>query len=114
MKGTIKSIEQVTAASGSTYSKLYFNEEEYANRKIISFSKDKFEIGKEYEFTVKENPDTSLVITPKRNNAFSPRQTTDISLECLKMAVELFKCDKIKNEQVEQMAKRLKDVYSKL
>lgn len=115
MKGTIKNIEQVTAASGNTYSKIFFNEEEYANRKIITFSKENLEIGKEYEFTVKENPDTSLVVTPKKTfNGFNKASSVDYKVEALKATIELIKVGIIQVDQLNQSTKKIYDTLNGL
>lgn len=115
MKGTINYIEEVVASSGSTYQKITMVEPEYANRRMITFTKEKLEVGKEIEFTHKENPDTSWVITPKKAfNGFSNAKSIDIKLECLKLAVGLVNESKVDIKQLEVTAKRLKDIYDKL
>lgn len=108
MKGTIKYIEQVQAASGNTYSKITLEEPEYVNRKMITFSKDKLEVGSEIEFTYKENGDSSWVITPKKAfNNFSRPQVTDYKAEALKATIELIKADKINIDQLDAALKKI-------
>lgn len=115
MKGTIKYIEPVQSASGNTYHKITLAEPEYVSRKMITFAKEKLEVGQEIEFTHKENNDTSWVITPKKPFAgFSRGQSIDINLEVLKLAVSLANSSQIELKQLEATAKRLKDIYNKL
>jgi len=110
MKATVSEVSLVESASGTTYQKLTLKE--HPARKCISFEKEKFEVNKEYEFRVKENPDTSFVLSlPK---SFSKQSTIDIKLECLKLAVELVKSDKVKIEQLPGITKRLQEIYNKL
>jgi hypothetical protein len=112
MKGTIKYIEPIQAASGNTYSKITLAEPEYVSRKMITFAKDKLEVGSEIEFTYKENADTSWVITPKKAfNNFSRAQVTDYKAEALKATIELIKADKL---NIDQLDAALKKIYATL
>lgn len=108
MKGTIKYIEPIQSASGNTYTKISLAEPEYVNRKMITFAKDEFKVGSEIEFTHKENPDTSWVITPKKAfNNFSRHQVTDYKAEALRATIELIKADKITIEHLEASLKKI-------
>lgn len=112
MKGTIKYLEPVQSSSGTTYHKISLEEIEYDNRKMITFAKEKLEVGKEVEFTHKENPDGSWVITPKKAfNNFSRPQITDYKAEALKATIELIKADKL---NIEQLDAALKKIYATL
>jgi hypothetical protein len=114
MKGTVNYIEEVISSSGNTYQKIVLQEQ--PSRKCISFEKEKFEVGKEYEFRVKENPDTSFILSlPKKTfNGFSNTKSIDINLECLKLAVGLVNESKVEIKNLESTAKRLKEIYDKL
>jgi len=115
MEGTIKYLEPVQSASGTTYQKISFEEVEYHNRKIITFAKDKLQVGQKLEFTYKENADTSWVITPKKAfNSFSRQQVTDYKAEALKATIELIKADKIKIEQLDGCLKKIYQTLNSL
>jgi hypothetical protein len=115
MKGTVKNINPVIAASGNTYHQVFLVEDEYANRRMITFSKDKLEVGSEIEFTHKENPDGSWVLTPKKAfNGFNKTQTTDYKVEALKATVELIKAGIIKPQQLQSATKRIYNTLNEL
>jgi hypothetical protein len=112
MKGTIKYLEPVQSSSGNTYTKISLEEPQYANRKMITFAKEKLEVGSEIEFTYKENGDSSWVITPKKAfNNFSRPQVTDYKAEALKATIELIKADKL---NIDQLDAGLKKIYATL
>jgi hypothetical protein len=115
MEGTIKFVEKVQSASGSTYYKLNLEEPEYVGRKMVSFTKDELAVGQKLEFTYKENPDTSWILTPKKKfNGFGGGAKPDVNLECLRMAVEIVKESKVDIKQLEATARRLKEIYNLL
>jgi hypothetical protein len=115
MEATIKNINPIVAASGNTYHQIFFNEDEYANKRIITFTKDKLEVGQKLEFTQKENLDGSFVITPKKPfNGFNKAQTTDYKVEALKATVELIKAGIIKPEQLKSATKRIYNTLNEL
>ena len=115
MKGTIKYIQPVQSASGNTYSKITLAEPEYVSRKMITFAKDKLEVGSEIEFTYKENADTSWVITPKKPfSSFNKNFGADYKVEALKAVVELIKADKIKIEKLSESVKKIHQILNEL
>jgi hypothetical protein len=115
MEAILKTINPIVASSGSTYHQIFFEENEYANRRMITFSKDKLEVGQKLEFTHKENPDGSWVITPKKPfNNFSRAQTTDYKVEALKATIELIKAGIIKVEQLKESTKKIYNTLNEL
>jgi hypothetical protein len=114
MKAIIETLDERTSSSGVTFYNL--TSKQYPNRKMVCFPNgQKLEVGQEIDFNVgKENGDTSWLINLARPKSFSRQPTVDIKLECLKLAVELVKSDKVDVKQLELIAKRLQEIYNKL
>jgi hypothetical protein len=82
---------------------------------MITFSKDKLEVGQQLEFTHKENPDTSWIITPKKAfNNFNKPQTIDYKVEALKATIELIKAGIINVDQLQISTKKIYTTLNEL
>jgi hypothetical protein len=116
MEGTIKFVEKVQSASGSTYYKLNLEEPEYVGRKMVSFTKDELAVAQKLKFTYKENPDGSWIVTPeKKFNGFGGGGAKpDVNLEVLKLAVSMCNAGAVEFKQLEATTKRLKEIYDNL